>query len=78
MTCKTCMTLRAKLVLWLGKKLGVMEDAPKEKPMTGFTQDQIAAIIGTKEMEIIALRLEVGRLKAQYEPVQETKLKEVK
>jgi hypothetical protein len=27
-----------------------------------FTQDQIAAIIGTKEMEIIALRMEVAAL----------------
>lgn len=34
----------------------------------GFTQDQIAAIIGTKELELIALRLEIGRLRAKYEP----------
>lgn len=26
----------------------------------GFTQDQIAAIVGTKEMEIIGLRMQVG------------------
>lgn len=32
-----------------------------------FTQDQIAAIIGTKELELIALRIEVARLTAQVE-----------
>lgn len=72
------MTLRAKFVRWLGIRLGVMEPI-KEKPMqqqAGFTQDQIAAIVGSKEMEIIALRLQVSALaqerdalKAKYEPV---------
>ena len=33
-----------------------------------FTQDQIAAILGTKELEIISLRLEVARLRQKYEP----------
>jgi len=32
-----------------------------------FNSDQIAAIIGQKELEIIALRLENARLR-QYEP----------
>ena len=78
-TCKTCMTLRAKLVRWLGIRLGVMEPI-KEKPMEqqqGFTMDQITAIIGTKELELIALRLEIGRLKAKYEPAPEPNLKVV-
>ena len=39
--------------------------------------DQITAIIGTKELELIALRLEIGRLKAKYEP-QEPRLEAVK
>lgn len=67
--CKTCMKLRARFVLWLGKVLGVMTDAPKEKPMqqTGFTQDQIAAIIGTKEMELIALRMELQAARMEIE-----------
>ena len=30
-----------------------------------FTQDDIAAIIGAKELEIIALRREVARLQAE-------------
>ena len=33
-----------------------------------LNQDQIAAIIGAKEMEIIALRMEVNRLRQKYEP----------
>lgn len=32
-----------------------------------FTQDQIAAVIGQQQLEIIALRMEVARLR-QYEP----------
>lgn len=32
-----------------------------------LNQDQIAAIIGAKEMEIIALRMEVNRLRQKYE-----------
>lgn len=38
-----------------------------------FTQDEIAAIIGAKELEVIALRREVSRLQAEV-----AKLKEVK
>lgn len=34
-----------------------------------FTQDQIAAIIGTKELELITLRMEVVRLRQKYEPL---------
>ena len=33
-----------------------------------FTHDQISAIIGAKELEIIALRTEIQRLLAKYEP----------
>ena len=33
-----------------------------------WTQDQLAAIIGAKELELIALRMEVSRLLAKYEP----------
>ena len=32
-----------------------------------WTQDQIAAVIGAKELELIALRMEVARLLAKYE-----------
>lgn len=68
-TCKTCMKLRARFVLWIGKILGVMTDAPKERKVEqrGFTQDQIAAIIGTKEMELIALRMELQAAHAEIE-----------
>ena len=85
--CAKCMTLRAKFVRWLGIRLGVMEPI-KEKPMqqqAGFTQDQIAAIVGAKEMEIIALRLQVSTLaqerdalKEKYEPSPPPKLEVVK
>ncbi len=73
--CPLCMSLRAKFVRWLGVRLGVMEPI-KEKPVEqkGFTQDQLAAIVGSKEMEIIALRLQLNALaqensalKAKYE-----------
>jgi len=59
--CPLCMSLRARFVRWLGITLGVMEPK-KEKPVeqTGFTQDQIAAIIGQKELELIALRMQLG------------------
>jgi hypothetical protein len=33
-----------------------------------FNSDQIAAIIGTKELEIISLRMEVARMRQKYEP----------
>lgn len=46
----------------------------------GFTQDQIAAIVGTKELELIALRMQLAAvaaerdaLKAKYEPQPEAK-----
>lgn len=67
--CKTCMKWRGRFILWLGKILGVMTDAPKEKKVEqkGFTQDQIAAIIGTKEMELIALRMELQAARAEIE-----------
>lgn len=45
-----------------------------------FTQDQIAAIIGSKELEIIALRMEMNRLQAElkkYQPEQKPDLKVV-
>ena len=37
-----------------------------------FTEDQIAAIIGSKELELIALRMEVARLRQKYEPMPAT------
>ena len=80
MACKICMTLRARFVRWLGITLGVMEPIKEnrmEQPQQGFTMDQITSIIGTKELELIALRLEIGRLKAKYEP-QEPRLEAVK
>ncbi len=60
--CLKCMTYRARFVRWLGIKLGVMEPL-KEKLMEepkGFTQDQISAIIGVKELELIALRMQLN------------------
>ena len=47
------------------------------EPQQGFTMDQITAIIGTKELELIALRLEIGRLRAKYEPAPAPELKAV-
>jgi len=61
--CPLCMSIRAKFVRWLGVTLGVMkpmEEKPQQQP-AGFTQDQLAAIIGTKELEIIALRLQLNQ-----------------
>lgn len=34
-----------------------------------FNSDQIAAIIGSKELELVALRMEVARLRQKYEPL---------
>lgn len=34
-----------------------------------FTHDQIAAIVGSQQLEIISLRMEVTRLKQKYEPL---------
>ena len=34
-----------------------------------WTQDQIAAVIGSKELEIISLRMEIARMKQKYEPL---------
>ena len=39
--------------------------------MTDFTQDDIAAIIGAQQLEIIALRRELARLKAMQQPANE-------
>ena len=38
-----------------------------------FTQDEIAAIIGAKELECIALRREVSRLQAEVAQLKEAK-----
>ena len=75
MACKTCMTLRAKFVRWLGVKLGVMrnEEPIKEKKME-MNIDQLMAIIGNKEVELIALRMEVARLNALLKPEDKPKL----
>ena len=69
--CKTCMTLRAKLVLWLGKKLGVMEDAkpvPKQEQRMEFTPQQAMELIGAKELELAILR---GQLQAALKRIAE-------
>ncbi len=82
--CAKCMTMRAKVVRWLGIKLGVMEpikEQSKKDSRMEMSQDQIFAIIGTKEVEIIALRLqlaEVMRRLAKYEPPEDKKLEVVK
>ena len=59
--CQTCMKLRARFVLWLGKVLGVMTDAPQPKETRmEWTMDQLMAIIGNKEVEIIGLRMQLS------------------
>ena len=35
-----------------------------------FTQDQIMAIIGAKEMELISLRIELNKLQSQLKEAQ--------
>ncbi len=73
------MTMRAKFVRWLGVLLGVMrtveEQKPKQEKSMEFTNDQIAAIIGTKEIELIGARMtiqqlsaRIAELEAKYEP----------
>ena len=74
--CPLCMSLRAKFVRWLGVTLGVMK--PMEKPIeqpqqTGFNQDQIAAIIGQKELEIIALRLQLQQARQRISELEGVK-----
>lgn len=87
MTCKTCMTLRAKFVLWLGKALGVMEDQPepKKEQRMEFTPQQALIKIGAMalELDILAGQLqqvaaERDALLAKYEPQEKPALKEVK
>ncbi len=86
--CPLCMTLRAKFVRWLGVQLGVMRQEttpqPKKEQRMEFTNDQIAAIIGTKEIELIGARMQmqamqarIAELEAKYEPKPEQKLKAV-
>lgn len=60
MTCKTCMTYRAKFVLAIGKMLGVMTEAeqPKEKSM-GLTTNDLLITIGEQTLEIKMLRLQL-------------------
>lgn len=77
------MRLRARFVRWLAIKLGVMTPQKEERmpQQMQWSQDQIAAIIGTKELEIISLRMQVAalteRLK-QYEPADKPNLEAVK
>jgi len=86
MTCKKCMTLRAKFVRWLGIRLGVMEpikEQPKKETRMEWTQDQIAAVIGTKELELISMRMQLAQALArikELEPAvqEEKKLEAVK
>ncbi len=47
----------------------------------GFTQDQISAIVGAKELELIALRMQLAELAqrlAKYETPEGAKLEVVK
>jgi hypothetical protein len=71
--------LRAKLVLWLGVKLGVMENAPQPKKeyRMEWTIDQLMSIIGNKEVEIIGLRMQLAQAQkriAEFEPKDKPKL----
>ena len=78
MTCKTCMTLRAKFILWLGKKLGVMKDAEpeqKKEQKMEFTPQQALIKIGALALEndvllgqLQQVAVERDALKAKYEP----------
>lgn len=81
-TCKTCNSLRAKFLLWLGEFLNIMEPAKEKKvEQKGFTQDQISAIVGSKELELIALRMQIAELSqrlAKYETPEGAKLEVVK
>lgn len=77
-TCKTCRTIRARLVLWLGKALGVMED-PKQ-PQRKVTQmemtlDQLMSIIGNKEVEIIGLRMQLAQAQQKINEMEAPELK---
>lgn len=55
------MRLRARFVRWLAFALGVMQPE-KEKSAMEFSTDQIMAILGNKEVEIIGLRMQVAQL----------------
>ena len=68
------MSLRAKFVRWLGVTLGVMKPM-EEKPQqqVGFTQDQLAAIVGSKELEIIALRLQLQQARQRISELEGAK-----
>ena len=43
-----------------------------------FTQDEIAAVIGAKELEIIALRRELAKAEAELQKLREPKVQELK
>ena len=43
-----------------------------------FTQDEIAAIIGHKELEIIALRRELAKAQAELQRLRDPKVQELK
>ena len=43
-----------------------------------FTQDEIAAIIGVKELELIAARREIGRLQQELAKMKEPKVTDIK
>jgi len=82
--CPICMSLRARFVRWLGITLGVMVPIKEKREVRmEWTQDQIAAVIGSKELEIISLRMQLARAQSrlkELEPESEQKptLKEVK
>jgi len=82
--CKTCMTMRAKFILWLGKKLGVMDDAkpePKQEKQMGLTTNDLLIVIGEQTLEIKMLNLQLAAAQkriAELEPKKETSLEVVK
>ncbi len=73
--CLICKTLRANFVRWLGVKLGVMTDVvPREKEIRmEFTQDQIAAVIGSQQLELIGLRMQLAQAQKRIEELTKPK-----
>ena len=82
------MKLRAKFILWLGKALGVMEDAkpePKQEQRMEFTPQQALIKIGAQALEndvllgqLQQVTAERDALRAKYDPEPDKKLEAVK
>ena len=86
MTCKTCMTLRAKFVRWLGIRLGVMEpikekqmDAPKIDPAQ-LTEAEVFTMLGKLQVENMAQAKRLAFMQARIDTLEkpEAKLEVVK